>query len=274
MLMKIIRWLVAALTVLVTIIFIIVLALTSITTDRTIPSITVEDGILDVSVTATDEDLMKGVTAYDGKDGDITSEVFVESISKFSEIGYCKVTYAVCDADNHVTSATRQIHYTDYVPPKFKMQKPLIFSSYNTFNIFGTVGATDCLDGDISQNVIVYSPDYEEDTIGTFTLQATVTNSKGDSSVITLPMTIEKQAREAPVIVLDEYLIYVKKGAPTPNWAKYIVETVDSTGIDANLKISVKTDFDSKKAGTYIVNYYGVDSKESTGHTALIAVVE
>lgn len=66
--------------------------------DDTIPVITVEGDMLDVSIKATNEDLLKGVTAHDDKDGDITSKVIVESISKFTEKGVCKVTYAVCDA--------------------------------------------------------------------------------------------------------------------------------------------------------------------------------
>ena len=43
--------------------------------DDTIPVITVEGDMLDVSIKATNEDLLKGVTAHDDKDGDITSKL-------------------------------------------------------------------------------------------------------------------------------------------------------------------------------------------------------
>ena len=51
------------------------------TTDNTIPEIKIEGDMIEVGIDATDEDLLKGVTASDGKDGDITAKVVVESIS-------------------------------------------------------------------------------------------------------------------------------------------------------------------------------------------------
>ena len=49
-------------------------------TDATWPVITIEEQLIDVSLRPTDEELMKGITAYDGKDGDITEKLVVESI--------------------------------------------------------------------------------------------------------------------------------------------------------------------------------------------------
>ena len=42
--------------------------------DKTIPEITVEGEMIEVSLKATDEELLKGVTAYDEKDGDRTDK--------------------------------------------------------------------------------------------------------------------------------------------------------------------------------------------------------
>lgn len=274
MTMRIMRFCVVLLTALMTVVFFVVFITTKVKADKTIPVITVEDGILEVSVTATEKELLKGVTATDEKDGDISDRLLVESIGKFSKVGYCKITYAASDHDNHVVTATRKIHYTDYTPPKFKMNKPLIFSIYDEIRTAGVVGATDCLDGDISQNVIIYSPDYEEGEEGTFSLQVSVTNSKGDSSQMILPMVVEKQAKDGPVIHLNKYLIYLKKGEAAPDWQKYIRETVDSTGLDANYKVTTKTNFNKNKPGIYTVDYYGTDSFKRQGHTALLVVVE
>lgn len=274
MIMRIMRIGVAVLTVLVTIVFLWVFVTTKIKTDTTIPVITVEDGVLEVSVKAKEADLFKGVKATDEKDGDISYRLLVESIGRFTEKGYCKVTYAVSDLDNHVATATRKIHYTDYTAPKFTMSKPLLFSVYDSVNTTGIVGATDCLDGDISQNVVIYSPDFEEQKEGTYSIQATVTNSKGDTSKIVLPMVVERQAKDAAQIQLNQYLIYVKKGTPTPNWMKYIEKTIDSTGMESVLNISVKTNFNSNKAGLYKVDYYGTDTRNIQAHTVLLVVVE
>ncbi len=274
MIMRVMRICVAIITALTTIAFLAVFVTTKIRTDKTIPVITVEDGMLEVSVNATEKDLLAGVKAIDKKDGDISDRLLVESIGKFSKVGYCKITYAVSDLDNHVATATRQIHYTDYTAPKFTMNRSLVFSVYNTVITTGIVGATDCLDGNISQNVIIYSPDYEDGKEGTFSIQATVTNSKGDTSQIVLPMVVEKQMTEAPKINLTKYLIYVKKGKAAPNWQKYIAETVDSTGLEAEFPVEIKTNFNKDKPGIYTVNYYGKDEFNRQGHTALIVVVE
>lgn len=274
MLMKLMRVCVALLTVIVTAAFGYVYVTSKIKTDKTIPEIHVDSGILEVSVEDGEAALLKGVTAYDGKDGDLTDSVLVESISRFSDIGYCKVTYAVCDADNHVVNATRQIYYTDYTPPKFTMNKSLVFSVYDSIVTNGIIGATDCLDGDISQNVIIYSPDYTEGQEGNFSVQATVTNSKGDSSEIILPMAVVRLPKNAPHIVLDQYLIYLKKGEEKPDWEDYIVETVNSRGVEADLDIEINTDFKPNKKGMYTVNFYGTDESGSTGYTALIVIVE
>ena len=273
MLMKLMRLIVFALTAVTVAVFAVVFITEKVTDDKTIPVIKVEKGILEVKAGAKEEELLAGVTAYDEKDGDITDRILVESIGKFSEIGYCKVTYAVSDSDNHLVTARRQIHYTNYKPPKFKLSRPLVFSVYKEMNIVGTVGATDCLDGDISQNVIIFSPDYESGKEGTFTLRATVMNSKGDSAEINLPMLVEKTSNNSPEIKLSEYLIYVKKGK-TPDWASYIKDTADASGLDAELEIEIETDYKADKKGMYNIDYYGTDINGYTGHTRLIAVVE
>ncbi len=274
MLMKLMRICVLLLTVLTGIVFSYVYISTHLKADKTIPVITVEDGILEVKVEEGEEALLKGVTAFDEKDGDISDSLLVESISRFSQVGYCKVTYAVCDKDNHVVNATRQIHYTDYTPPKFTMNRSLVYSVYDSVVTSGIVGAVDCLDGDISQNVIIYSPDYTEGQEGNFSIQATVTNSKGDSSELMLPMAVVRLPKNAPHIELDEYLIYLKKGEDAPDWEDYIVETINSSGVEGDLDIEIKTDFKKNKKGMYTVNYYGTDESGATGYTALVVIVE
>ncbi len=273
MLMRFLRGIVAGLTVLVTIAFIAVYIKVNVLGDKTVPEIKLESELIEVSVNASDEDLLKGVTAFDEKDGDITNRLIVESISKFTKLGYCKVTYAVSDYDNHISTATRRIHYKNYTHPKFTLNSSLVFSVYGNVNVMGTVGAKDAIDGDISQNVILYSPDFEADKEGTYTLVASVMNSKGDSAEIKLPVHVEKISKSMPVIELSEYLIYVKRGKSV-DWNRYIKDTVDSTGVEEDLEVSVKTDYNKNEPGMYTVNYYTTDSYGMKGHTALYAVVE
>ncbi|MBQ6067361.1 MAG: hypothetical protein IJK89_11145 [Clostridia bacterium] len=273
MMMRILRITVAVATVITVAAFGYVYARERYLSDATYPVITMATETVDVKASATDADLLRGVSAYDEKDGDLTDKLLVESVGQFTKPGWCKVIYAVCDGDNHVVTAQRQVHYTDYRPPRFTMNAPLIFSAYGTLNIVGIIGAEDCLDGDISQNVIIYSPDYETGQVGSFSIQATVKNSKGDSAEIVLPMTVERLSNNSPDIILKDYLIYLPKGK-TPDWNRFIESTADHAGIDAALEIEIETDYNARKSGVYSVDYYGTDEAGYVGHTRLLVVTE
>ncbi|MCD7946043.1 MAG: DUF5011 domain-containing protein [Clostridiales bacterium] len=78
------------------------------------PVISVPDETLTVSIEDGEDTLLQGVTAQDGRDGDVTSSVLVESISNFYGDEKRLVTFAAFDSDGNVTKATRAIQYSDY----------------------------------------------------------------------------------------------------------------------------------------------------------------
>ncbi len=271
--MKILRIAVTVLFVAVAVVFGFVYVGELIRTDNTIPYITIEDSILDVSIKATNDDLLQGVTAYDAKDGDLTKDIIVESISSFYEIGVCKVTYAVCDSNNHVAKATRKIRYTDYTSPIFKLEKANCYSLYESINLSEDIHAIDCMDGNISKNLIITSENYASSIAGVFSMNVTVTNSKGDTSELVLPLVIEDRNLSAPEIELKDYLIYTEVGSSV-DFKKYLVSAIDSS--ENNLKESVKieSNIDFDTPGTYSVHYYVTDESGQRGHSVLIVVVE
>lgn len=67
--------------------FVVFSVIDKVTTDNTIPVITIENKDLSISVKDKKDALLQGVTATDEKDGDITHKVLVESVSKFIEPG-------------------------------------------------------------------------------------------------------------------------------------------------------------------------------------------
>ncbi len=240
--------------------------------DDTIPVITVEGDMLDVSIKATNEDLLKGVTAHDDKDGDITSKVIVESISKFTEKGVCKVTYAVCDGDNHVANASRKIRYTDYVSPSFGLYGDLCFSIYESVGVSNILYATDCLDGNITRDMIVTSSNFVASTPGEFSVEAVVTNSKGDQSYIKLPLIVEDRSLSAPKIYLTKYLINIKKGEQ-PDYASMVRSIEDYSGNAITPAVRVVSEVDPNNDGTYLVHYYASDTEGYEGHSVLTVIV-
>ena len=241
--------------------------------DNTIPEITIENDFIEVKCDATNEDFLKGVKATDEKDGDLTDDVIVESVSRFIEPGVCEVKYAVCDSNNHVAHATRKVRYTDYEAPRFKLKNSLCFSLYENVNIPSYIGAVDSIEGNISENVVITSPDYSSSVTGIFTLELSVANKKGDTSTLSLPLIMEDRNLSAPTIKLKDYLIYVNKNQEV-DFEDYIVEATDRNDRDLTDRIEIDDNVNFKKSGTYTVHYFVTDSNGAKGHSVLNVVVE
>lgn len=271
--MKILRVLIVLAFIVTSVLFGVFYVREKMTTDNTIPVITVEQEIIEVSFNATEEELLQGVTAYDEKDKDLTDKVIVESVSKFLDDGMCKVVYAVCDSDNNVSNASRKIKYKNYVSPKFSVHESLCYSIYDKINISDAIRATDCIDGDISRSIIVTSEDFTGSVVGVFHIDISVANSKGDVSNLKLPLVIEDRSLVAPEIVLKDYLVYAKKGEEI-DWASFLVKIKSNITADIPLdSVRIETNADMSEEGLYSVHYYVTDSKGAQGHSILNVIV-
>ena len=263
----------------VSLLFVIVLALFCIfkiqesSADTTYPVITIENPTLDVSIHATSDDLLAGVTAYDEKDGDLTHKIIVESISRFTEYGVCTVSYAVCDDDNHAVNATRTIRYIDYTSPRFTLSGPLVYGISQNMSIRNRLGAIDSIDGDISSKVIITADEYSSAVAGKNFISAKVTNSKWDMISIELPVYIENIPLSAPTITLQNYLVYVKAG-DNLNIMENFVSAVDKEDADLSNTLQIDTNLDLDTPGVYEVHYRVYDAFEREGHSILIVIVE
>lgn len=271
--MKIFRTAVCLIFVAVTVLFGFLYVKDKLGEDRTIPVITVQNELSEVSVNVTEEELLEGVTAYDEKDKDITDKIVIESISKFSEKGVCKITYAVCDSDNHVATASKKIKYTDYKSPEFYSNGSLCFSDNESINLSGRIGAKDCLDGDISDNLILTTQSLTPRIAGSYSVDANVTNSRGDTVSLRIPVTVESRSINAPTLELKEYIVYTEQGKAL-NPKSFIKGATDKNG--ESLKtgdVEIKSSVNYQKVGVYTVDYYIKDADGNEGHTFLVVVV-
>jgi len=263
----------------VSVIFVIVLALfcvfkiQKLSADTTYPVITIDGEMLEVSISATDEDLLKGVTAYDEKDGDISHKVIVESISRFTHIGVCVVDYAVCDSDNHTTSASRRITYTDYTAPRFFLTGSLLFGVSQNMNIRSYLGARDSIDGDISSKVIITANEYSSVSAGVNYISAKVTNSKGDMISLDLPVYVEEISLSAPKIKLNHYLIYLRAGDEFDVEGN-VQSVMDNEENELDLPVQIDTNLNLKVPGVYEIHYRAEDEAERIGHAITTVIVE
>ena len=239
--------------------------------DKTYPVITVEKEIVDVSLDFSDEDLLEGITAYDEKDGDITSKLIVESISKFIEDGVSIVTYSVCDNDNHATSTTRRVRFTDYTEPRFVIKESLVFGLGASIDIQSCVGAYDCIDGDISDRVIVTSTDYKTNEVGVFKVSLSATNSMGDSIHMELPVYIKDLSLSAPQIQLSEHIVYTKVGEKV-DLVEYVRSAVDR--YEQPVGVLIDTNLNINKPGMYEARYETQDVDGRRGYAIMTIIVE
>ena len=172
-------------------------------------------GVLEISVQDGEEALLQGVTAKDDKDGDVTGSILVEKLSGFDGENRREVTYAAFDSDGNVTKATREIVYTDYTPIRFQLNHSLRYRTGETINLSELVGASDSLDGDLSDKVKVkLESGLSTRTSGVYRIQFSVTNSACDTRILDTELEVYDAAMNEAVVNLTTYLIYYEDGKP------------------------------------------------------------
>ena len=164
--------------------------------DKKPPVITMDQPTIHVKCADPDSEYLKGVTAQDNKDGDVTDSLMIETKTNFIEPGRFKVSIAAFDKDNNISKVNREIIYDDYESPEIKIEQDLRFpatgdtSKFSTSSILSRISAHDRIDGDISAQLqITYESDVNITRAGKYEATVSVTNSFGDVSK--LPITIE-----------------------------------------------------------------------------------
>lgn len=238
------------------------------------PEIKFQQDTISASVNASNEELLRGVTAFDPEDGDVTDSLIVEGTSNLIKGNSIRVTYVAFDSQNHVTKAERTVEFTDYTAPRFVMSAPLIFKQQNDISVLACVGAEDVFEGDISRNVkySIITNGISLDEIGEYDIELSVTNKIGDT--VKLPVTVEIADEDVnpAQITLSDYIVYLKQGDefnPKDYVVSYMVNGAESTNVNG---LSISSDVDTDEAGIYTVDYT-YNSREKS-RTRLIVVVE
>ena len=245
--------------------------------DRSTPEITFDSEVLEVSVAVTEEELLNGVTAADKKDGDVTDTIIIESISKMLGDHERIVTYAAFDKDNHVGKAQRKIRYTDYTSPRFSLDGPLEAGTMNAemSDILAPLHATDCIDGDLTSQIVVIDTEITSMSADAMTAQyeVQVTNSCGDVTTLKLPVRMQMNTSGSfAEIKLSEYLAYRKVGEAVDP-AAFVVSALAGGQEYGVGGVQINSNLDTSMPGVYTVTYTLSVEGNSTS-TDLIIVVE
>ena len=189
--------------------------------DQTRPEFEMDSPSIVISVNDEESAIFQGVTAYDEKDGDVSENLIVESLSNFYEKGKRTAYIAVFDNDGHVNKITRDVIYEDYEEPVFELTAPFDYpvresaSAITIQELSEKMSVVDSIDGDISESLRL-SSDYilNAAKAGEYHMEFQATNSAG--YVSNLPVTVriydEREEAKSPSIELTKYLINVEKG--------------------------------------------------------------
>ena len=245
--------------------------------DRSTPEITFDTDVLEVSVGVTEEELLAGVKATDKKDGDVTDTVIIESISKMLGDHQRVITYAAFDQDNHVGKVQRKMRYVDYMAPRFSLDGPLKADSVNTemSEILEPLHAADCIDGDLTSQIIVTDTEILSMSSDSMTAQyeVQVTNSCGDVATLKLPVKLLMNNTGAYANVeLSQYLIYCKVGEGVDLGA--FIVSASAAGLEYGPgDVQISSNLDTSMPGVYTATYT-LNTEQASASTDLIIVVE
>ena len=180
--------------------------------DNTVPLITCSEKSLSLSVKDTESDILKYASAYDEKDGDITSRVLIENISPYITDGKTDITFVVSDLDNNISRLVVPAVYTDYYSPKFIIKKPLIVPlRARNFDFTDYIEVDDCIDGKTLSNSIITVSDFDITLPGNYSLTLKTTNSRFDSSTLAVNISVSPSSVVNPVN-LKTYSVYCRVG--------------------------------------------------------------
>lgn len=247
--------------------------------DREAPTIVCDGAPVRVSVHASEKELCRGLTAYDSIDGDLTDRIIVRRVSQLYGSSSALIYYAVFDSSSNYCTFTRGITYTDYRKPQFSLSQPLSFNVGNKVSLEGRLSATDTIDGDITQRIRLSSISVSITEQGVYPITVQVTNSTGDTAVVTVPVIIQSATSRHPVIRLSEYLIYAIKDQELTedDLRSYIVSARESSSgtllrpEDIDIDIS---QLDTSKHGCSNVSFSYTNSRDLTYTVLLTVVVE
>ena len=242
--------------------------------DTTAPQIMDSVGELHLRVADDASQLMKGLTATDDRDGDLTDRILVERVSRFSQPGVCQVSYVVFDSSNHFSRYQRTVVYDDYISPRLQLEQPLMYRLGEQIAIMDRIRLYDCLDGDITYKLKLESSNVPADTTGVYEIELYASNNYGDDIYARIPLNIGIYSADAPQIVLKQYLAYAKVGEKfTPREYIEFVEDRSGTRISAD-QVKVFSQVDLSKPGGGQICFEVTDKRGVTGVTYLTVIVE
>ena len=274
--MKTIKTLVIALFLIIALAFSVMYCYDKMMVDHVAPKIICDGAKLEISVTADDEELCRGLVATDDVDGDITDRIIVRRVSRLTGSNSAVAHYAVFDSASNFCTFTRNVYYTDYCQPQYTLTQPMIFNVNSVVALNDRITAYDVIDGDITPRIRISAANISNSVEGEYPMTLQVTNSTGDTAALTLTVQIRNYTSRHPVIKLSKYLTYVELGSEVSleQFRDLIVgvyETEDGKAVKAK-DVTITGMVDSGRLGSYDVKFTYIN-QENLSYSVILTVV-
>ena len=218
--------------------------------DTTPPTLTCQSDTVEVRLGEDRSALLRGVSAHDDKDGDLTGEIMIQGVTQLIGSNTAKVTYVVFDKANNMATCTRTVRYSDYQKPLFSMDRPAVYTLGSTVTLLDRLYAYDVVDGDISGNIRIVSQNVNVKEPGTYSVTAQVNNSLGDLDTVNLKVVIVDDEVLPTLPELTQYVVYLNQGSA--------FDPVQFISSPQGQAVAVAHDVDTSTPGIYHVSYtYG-----------------
>lgn len=146
----------------------------------------------------------EGATANDNYDGNISTQIITSGKVNSSQFGSYQITYTAKDTSGNTTTIIRNIIVIDYNSPK------IFLNGNTTMNVYlnedyiepGVQKVEDQYDSNLKDKVRITGT-VKTDTLGTYQIIYTVTNSRGKSTTITRTINVQKAPDKLTDFELD-----------------------------------------------------------------------
>ena len=218
------------------------------TADHTPPVLVCDSDVLEISLGASQDTLLSGVTASDNRDGDLTDQILIKGVSQLITADTAKVTYIVFDSSNNMATVQRPLRYLNYEKPRFSLSAPLVFTAGEQIRLLPFLSASDLVDGDLSHSIRVTNHNMDTSRPGRYHVTLQVTNSLGDTESLPVSVLVREQLPADPALTLSEYIVYLEQG-DTFSPTAFILTPADPGSVE------VESAVDPETPGTYEVSY-------------------
>ena len=220
----------------------------------------------------TKEDLLKGVTAQDNRDGDVTDSLTVETIYPKNDEKQVAVIFVAKDQENNVTKKEFTMENEDGTGADPQMglidNEDLSDAADSTDNTDSTddteaAPADETQDAAAADSIAADSAEYSQDNL---TPEEQAQKTQEDK--------IAQLSPQDPKMYLTTYYVEIPAGT-TLDKLSYVKDIQDDTELTSELykKIQISGDVDTNTPGTYELTYYVVDNSGNSSNGAVLTVV-